>query len=149
MYLGLLHSHNLLRWIVLIAAVVALLQVYRSWRGKGTWSPADTRAGLFFTISLHVQLLVGFLLFAISPLTTTAFINIGAAMQNSVQRFFLVEHTAVMILAVVLAQIGFSLGRKRGRPATATAFYALAILAMIVAIPWPGLIHGRPLFPGM
>lgn len=149
MYLGLLHSHNLLRWIVLIAAVVALIQIYRSWRGKGSWSQADTRTGLFFTISLHLQLLVGFLLFFISPLTTTALANFGAAMQNSVLRFFLVEHTVVMLLAVVLAQVGFSLGRRRGRPATAAILYTIAILAMIVAIPWPGLIHGRPLLPGM
>jgi len=149
MYLGLLHSHNLLRWIVLIAAVVALIQIYRSWRGKGSWSQADTRTGLFFTISLHLQLLLGFLLFVVSPLTTTALANFGAAMQNSVLRFFLVEHTMVMLLAVVLAQVGFSLGRRRGRPATAAILYTIALLAMIVAIPWPGLIHGRPLLPGM
>jgi uncharacterized protein YacL len=150
MYPALLHTHNLLRWVVLIVAVLALVQAYRSWRAKAGWSEADTRAGRLFTVVMDVQLLVGLLLYGVfSPLTTAALANFGVAVQNAILRFFLIEHIAVMILAVVLAHVGFSLGRKQRRPATAAVGYALAIVLVLAAIPWPGLIYGRPLLPGL
>ncbi|MEY2637389.1 MAG: hypothetical protein RLZZ197_1867 [Bacteroidota bacterium] len=47
-------------------------------------------------ISLHTQLLIGLVLYlALSPVTTAAFADFGAAMKDSATRLILVEHVTV------------------------------------------------------
>ena len=63
-------------------------------------------------------------------------------------RFFGLEHAVYMILAVILAHIGSALSKKaadsRGKFVRAAIFYGLALLLVLLGIPW-----GRPLIPGM
>jgi hypothetical protein len=72
-------------------------------------------------------------------------------MGDSRLRFFLVEHTAGMIVALALAHIGSVRIRKaseaRKRHRTAAIFFGLALLLILGSIPWPGMPAGRPLFP--
>jgi hypothetical protein len=100
---------------------------------------------------VDVQLLLGLLLyFVFSPLTTVALKDFGAAMSNPVQRFFAVDHVVAMVIAVVLAHVGRALSRRaadaQGKHRLAAILYGLAVLAIVLAIPWPfetGV--GRPL----
>jgi hypothetical protein len=67
----------------------------------------------------------------------------GAAMKNGAWRFWAVEHPALMILAVVFAHLG-----RPGRGSTvgkrAMLWYGLALLAILLATPWPFMPQGRP-----
>jgi hypothetical protein len=55
-----------------------------------------------------------------------------------------------VLVAVVLAHIGRAHSRKAAtlvaRHRNAFIFYGLAIVAVLVAIPWPFMAHARPLF---
>ncbi len=65
--------HNILRWIVLILLVVALVRAFWGWFGKREWTSTDRKVGMFYSVSLDIQLLLGLILyFVLSPLTTTA-----------------------------------------------------------------------------
>jgi len=79
-------------------------------------------------------------------LTKAAFINLGAAMSNAGLRFFAVEHTVLMILAVVFANLGHVLSGRASETTVkhrrAATWYSLAVVVMLIAMPW-----GRPLFP--
>ena len=148
MYAGALIVHSWLRWAVIIAGIVAFLKA-RGAAGR-SWTPADDRPGLWFTILLDVQFLLGLALYLfISPNTTAAMHDFGAAMHQAPIRFWLVEHPTAMIAALVLAHIGrvrvrgASLDRKAR---TAALFYGVAVLIVLIAQPWPGLPYGRPLF---
>jgi hypothetical protein len=66
-------------------------------------------------------------------------------MQNRVARFWTVEHLFSMLLAVALVHIGVARARK-GKGGVAV-LYLLALLAILVGIPWPFLPYGRPLIP--
>jgi uncharacterized membrane protein YozB (DUF420 family) len=139
-YSLLLFLHNLLRWAVLILALWALYRAYRGWLRQAAWEAADRKAGLFFTITLDTQLLLGLILYVVSPLTSSAFNDFGQAMQNPELRFFLVEHAPLMIAAVALAHIG-SAAAKRDLPdlekhRRAALWFSLALLAILIAIPW-------------
>lgn len=101
----------------------------------------DNRWGLGFTVSLDVQVLLGLLLyFVFSPITTAAFSDFGAAMANSAVRFFLVEHSLIMIVALILAHVGRALAKKAdtdvGKHKRAAIFYTLAMLSILAVIPW-------------
>jgi uncharacterized membrane protein len=141
MYPLLLSLHNLLRWVVVIAGVLAIVRALIALSGKRPWAMLDDRLSLIFTISLDVQVLLGLLLYVVfSPLTTAAFANFGAAMADSEMRFWLVEHISVMVVALVLAHIGRSRAKKAvgdtAKYKQIAIFFTLALLAVLLAIPW-------------
>jgi hypothetical protein len=149
MYPAVLAIHNLLRWVVLLLAILALARAYMGWFGKREWTGLDRRVGLFFSISLDVQLLLGLILyFALSPLTQIAFRDFGAAMANPELRFFVLEHFFYMILAVVFVHVGAVLSRRAieavAKHRRAAIWFSLTVLALIIGMPW-----WRPLLPGL
>lgn len=152
MYPIVLTLHSLLRWAVLILAVLAVARAFSGWLGKKPWSAADDQAGGWFTISMDVQLLLGLLLYGfLSPLTAAAMSDFGAAMGSTGLRYFAVEHATLNVIAVVLAHIGRARSRRAPDALTkhrrAAIFFGLALLAVLAAIPWPFLAGvGRPLF---
>jgi hypothetical protein len=150
MYATLLLVHSLLRWLVLLAGLVAAVRGLSGWRSRRLWTLPDERAGFWFTLTLDLQFLLGLLLYvALSPLTRGAFQDFGGAMRDSVLRFWAVEHVFGMVVGIALAHIGRSRIHKTGNDARrhrlAAIFYTLALLAILASIPWPGLAHGRPL----
>ena len=150
MYGTVLLLHSLLRWVVLLTGLLTAVRGISGWRSRRPWTLPDERAGLWFTISLDLQFLIGLLLYlALSPITHGAFQDFGGAMQDRVARFWAVEHVFGMIVALALAHIGRSRVHKTGydlrRHKLAAIFFTLALLAILASIPWPSLPYGRPL----
>jgi uncharacterized membrane protein YozB (DUF420 family) len=74
MYIGLLHLHNVLRWLILIAALIVLLKYFTGWFSQKKWQKSDHRLGIIFTVLIDLQFLTGIVLyFFLSPITKTAF----------------------------------------------------------------------------
>ena len=141
MYTALLHTHNLLRWLVLLAALFAIFNGFSGWFGKKEWKKKDKLSGLLFTIFIDLQLLVGLALyFVFSPITKAAFKDFGAAMQNANLRFYAVEHILLMIVAVAVIHIGSSKSKKAAtaikKHKAAAIFYTIGIIIILAAIPW-------------
>jgi len=141
MYTGLLHTHNLFRWLVLISAIVAIAFAFTGWLGKKEWKKRDNLAGLLLTIFIDIQFLVGIILYAfVSPITKAAFADFGAAMKNDILRFYAVEHIVIMIVALVVIHIGRSRSKKAATPVkqhmAAAIFYTIGLLLILSAIPW-------------
>lgn len=147
MYSFVLAIHNIVRWLVLIVGIVAIIRAYIGWFGKKEWTDLDDKLGLGFTISIDVQFLLGLLLYVfLSPITTNAFANMSAAMSDSGTRYFLVEHSLMMLVAIILAHIGRSRAKSAdtdvGKHKNAAIFYTIALLIILAMIPW-----FRPLLP--
>jgi uncharacterized protein YneF (UPF0154 family) len=69
MYTGLLHTHNMFRWLVLIVIVLAVVFAFIGWFNKRDWNKKDNTTGLILTIFMDIQFLVGIILYAfVSPL---------------------------------------------------------------------------------
>jgi len=142
LYIIFLVLHNLVRWLVLITAIFALFRAYRGWLGKVEWKNLDRRAGVFFTSTMDLQMLLGLILYiGLSPITHVFFSNIPQAIYSGGEvAFFGVEHIVTMVIAVILAHAGSAMSRKTGDSArqhrTAAIFYTLSVLAVILAIPW-------------
>ena len=102
-------------------------------------------------MALDVQMLVGLLLyFALSPFTSQALADFGAAMRTPQLRFWAVEHVTMMFAAVIVAHVGRVLARKARKPASKRmrllVCFGLATLLLLLGTPWPGMSNGRPLF---
>ncbi|GAB4533581.1 MAG: cytochrome B [Anaerolineae bacterium] len=150
MYPLILTLHSIIRWVVLILAVVSVVRALLGWFSNKEWTALDDRLGMLFSTGMDVQVLLGFILYVfLSPLTRSALQGFGAAMSNSVLRYWSVEHILLMIVALILTHAGRATSKAaqgaRGSHRRAALFFGLATLAILLAIPWPFLAYGRPL----
>lgn len=145
-YPALLALHSWLRWLVLLTALIAIFMALAGWLGKKPAGPGLRRASLFFVSSMDLQFLLGLALyFFVSPITRAALANFGAAMKAPESRFFAVEHSTLMLLAVICAHLGAIRARKA--PSDLQKFrgaaiaYLISLFLLLAGIPW-----WRPLF---
>lgn len=141
MYTGLLHTHNMFRWLVLLILVLAIIFAFAGWLKKLDWNKRDSITGLLLTIFMDIQFLIGIILYAfVSPVTKAAFNDFGAAMKNADLRFYAVEHILMMVIALVLVHIGRAKSKKDIAPwkkhRAAAIFYGISLLLVLAAIPW-------------
>lgn len=145
MYTGLLHLHNTLRWIILLAALITLLKYFIGWFSQKPWEKADNILGAVFTGLMDLQLLTGVVLYAfVSPVTQAAFQDFGAAMKNADLRFYAVEHAIMMLIAVALVHIGRVKTKRaaasKAKFANSLLFFGIAYIIILAAIPWQRVV---------
>lgn len=130
----LVHGHSGLRYLVLLLIVVAIVNALIS-RGKNAYVKKDKMINLFAMIFCHVQLLIGLILYFISPK-----VRFDAPMANDATRFFTVEHILMMILAIVLITIGRKRAEKfevpKKKHTTILMSYTIALAIIFYMIPW-------------
>jgi len=145
-----LFLHSWMRWAVVITAVLVIVQAFRGWSGGVAWDATKARFASWFVNATSIQLVIGLILYGfLSPVTLQAFSDMGGAMKDSVVRFWAVEHMSVMLVAVALAHIGAGRVKKaaddQAKHRAAAIFFTIAIVLILVSIPWAG-VTARPLF---
>lgn len=141
MYNIVFHLHSYWAYLVVLIVLLATLNALTGAIGKRQFAPRDFRISLFALIVSHIQLLIGLILFFISPMIqwfTTD--DIGAIMKDDTLRLYNVEHPLLMIIAVILITIGYSKHKKKLTSAPKfkilSIFYTLALIAILAIIPW-------------
>ena len=110
--------------------------------GNKEFDPKDFRISLFALITLHIQLLIGIILFFLKDYFSTIeqVGGMGEVMKNSGLRNLIVEHPTTMIIAVALVTIGYSKHKKKlvSKPKfkMLAIFYTLALVLVLAKIPW-------------
>lgn len=154
MYTALLFVHSWLRWVVVLSGVAVLGGAVGGVTSRRAWLPADDLRLKIFSITLDIQVLIGLILYGVlSPVTYAGFADMGLAMRDPILRFFVVEHITGMLIAVALTHIGRARVRKAveaaARHKAALVFIGIAMVALLLSIPWPGMPGGRELFRGL
>lgn len=108
LYTGLLHTHSLLRYIVLLLLVVVVVKSLMGWVNKKSYDPIDNKLGLWLMISTHTQLLFGLFLYFLSPLVQFS----SGTMKDALARYWTVEHIFIMLLAVILITLARITSKK-------------------------------------
>lgn len=144
MYTGLLHTHSGLRWIALLLLVVSVVTALQKWQGQGGYTDGNRKLYLFTLISVHLQLVVGLILYFISPKVDFSM------MSDKVYRFYTVEHITGMLIAIILITIGYSRSKRATDALTKqrliTIFYGIGLLIILAMIPWPFRSLGAGMF---
>ena len=86
MYSILLSSHNLLRWAFLAVALIAIFKAINGLRGNNPFTPGDKKLGGILVGLAHSQLLIGIILWIISPNVQAAIADMGLAMKDKLAR---------------------------------------------------------------
>ncbi len=147
MYSTLLIIHNILRWGVLFAGIYAINKAARGVMNKQDFTKSDNTSQVIFVMFCHTQLVIGLILYFISPVVDQAFKS-GMMMKDSAYRFVAVEHIATMIIAIALIQVGRTLSKKAAdsfsKHRKALIFFSIGMVLILSRIPW-----SKALFPGM
>ncbi|MDB5014041.1 MAG: cytochrome [Daejeonella sp.] len=143
MYNILKHLHSGFRYLVFFLLILALIQAITGLFGKKSYTETNRKINLFALIAAHTQLLIGIILYFVSPMVQLN--NMSAAMKDSVLRYWTVEHWVMMVFAIVLITIGHAKSKKAvdaiNKHRAIAMYYGLAILVILVAI----YQSGRPL----
>ena len=129
-----LELHSGFRYIVLVLLLLAIIMAWAGWLGKKSFSEGQRKLNLFTLISVHTQLLIGLVLYFLSP-----FVQFNSqTMKDDTTRYWTVEHLTAMIIAIVLITVGHSKSKKaalpEGKNKAIAVFYTLALVIVIVTI---------------
>jgi hypothetical protein len=140
MYTGLKHFHSYWAYLVLLTLLIAVVNAIIGLMGNKTFTAKDLRLALFALIAAHTQLLIGLILYFVSPLGSSNLSNMGAAMKDAGLRLYVVEHPLVNIIAIVLITIGYSRAKRlpsdNSKFKTLTVMYLIALILLLSRIPW-------------
>jgi heme A synthase len=133
--------HSYWAYLVLIILIIATVNALIKTFGDKEYDPKDFRISLFTLIVTHIQLLIGIILYFVSPrLEAFSELGMGGVMKDAVYRLYLVEHPLISIIVVALITIGYSKHKKKltskAKLKTIAIFYSVALLLMLSRIPW-------------
>ena len=136
-YLFLKHSHSILRWPILFLLVSSIVLSLYKYLQRKSFSSLDKKVALSALSLVHIQLLLGIVLYFISPKVIIS----SDSMENSLLRFFLIEHSLLMLIAAGIITLGYS-RMKRAKNDNMKhirlfRFYLSGLILIVISIPWP------------
>jgi len=147
MYQGLIHFHSMWRYVVLVLLLLTILKSLAGWFGNKEHTNGDAKLALFAMISLHIQLLVGLILYGISER-----VNFGPiADMTWRERYWTVEHFIMMLVAVVVITLGRNYALKaddgHGKHKRMGIVFLIGLAIIFISIPWPWSQVSKAYFP--
>jgi hypothetical protein len=136
MYTILQKFHSGWAYVALLVLVIAVINAIIGMSSKKEFTAKDRKIALFGLIGIHVQLLIGLILYFVSPLGLASF----GQMSDKALRLTSLEHPLINIIAITLITIGWS-KHKRATTSEAkfkgfTLFYGLGLVLILSKIPW-------------
>ncbi len=136
MYQFLQKAHSGWAYIALLLLLLAVVVSILGFVSKKEFTTTNRKIALFALISCHIQLLVGLILYFVSPL---GFAMLGE-MKDKALRLTSLEHPLINIIALVLITIGWSKHKKLvdgiAKHKTFAIYYGLGLLLILSRIPW-------------
>jgi hypothetical protein len=134
----LLILHSITRYLVLIGLLGVILNSLVGMIQNKPFGNMENKASLWLFIFTHTQLLLGLILYFVSPIVIFS----GASMKDAIARYWLVEHSLMMLIAIVLITMARITMKKLSTDAAKHKrlfiFNALALLIIIVSISMSG-----------
>jgi len=138
MYIGFQHLHSYLAYLLLGALLFSLLYSVYTFVTKKPFTNRVRKVALVGFIASHLQLLVGLVLYVLSPVGLSGFS--GDVMSDPIARLYALEHPITMIVAIVLISVGYIKAKKPGDDArrfkTVILYYTLGLILILIRIPW-------------
>lgn len=133
--------HSYLAYAALAMLLFAVLNAVSGLLGNKMFTlEKDYRLSLFALILVHIQLLLGLILYFVSTNGLKALQELGMGGMNAAARLLAVEHPLINIIAVVLITIGWSRHKKfmegKKKFKSIAIFYGLGLVLILSRIPW-------------
>lgn len=136
MYVFIQKFHSGWAYIALLLLVIAVVNAFIGLASKKEFTAKDRKIAIFGLIGTHTQLLIGLILYFVSPL---GFTSLGQ-MSDKMLRLTSLEHPLINLIAITLITIGWSKHKKlttsESKFKTFSIFYGLGLVLILSRIPW-------------
>lgn len=136
MYTFVQKFHSGWAYLALLLLFIATINSLIGHLTKKEFTAKDKKIALFGLVGVHIQLLVGFILYFISPLGLDSL----GQMKDSALRLTSLEHPLINIIAIALITIGWSKHKKVQTSELKfkhlSFLYAIGLLLILSRIPW-------------
>jgi NADH:ubiquinone oxidoreductase subunit 2 (subunit N) len=136
MYETIKNVHSILAYAALGLLLLASFNAIFGLSSKKIFKDKDLRLSLFTLIICHIQLLIGLVLYFVSPLGADQLGN----MKDAAMRLTSLEHPLINIIALALITIGWSKHKKEesnnGKFKKIAVFYTLGLVLILSRLPW-------------
>ncbi len=140
MYNFILKFHSGWAYLALLILVVAVVNAAIGFFSKKEFTAKDRKISLFALIAIHIQLLVGIILYFVSSNGIQMIKAVGMGGLTTESRLLALEHPLINIIAIVLITIGWSKHKKlvssESKFKTFSIFYGIGLLLILSRIPW-------------
>jgi len=139
MYNFILKMHSGWAYIALIMILIATINALIGLSSKNPFTAKDRRISLFALIAVHIQFLVGLLLYFTSPNGLDKIKAVGMSGMTALDRLLAVEHPILNLIAIILITVGWSKHKKvtdNSKFKTIAIFYGIAFILLIIRMPW-------------
>jgi len=148
-----LYFHSILRYLILLFAVIVVGQSLVGMMGKKLFKKGNKTTALVLLICCDIQLLLGLLLYYFK-VYAAGMLSSSDVMKDPYKRFYAVEHSVAMIVAIILVHIGYTVTKKNmdddRKFKRMFWFIFIALVIFVAMIPWEGKqVVGRPNIPHM
>jgi hypothetical protein len=128
--------HSGWAYLALLALIIAVVNSLLGMNSKKEFTSKDRKIALFALIGTHTQLLIGFILYFVSPLG----LAVISQMKDATLRLTAVEHPLINIIAIVFITIGWSKHKKAtlndAKFKSIAVFYGIGLVLILSRIPW-------------
>ena len=141
MYETLIILHTYIRWLVLGSLLFATYRAYKGSVSKSIFTKTDNAVRHWTATIVHIQLLIGLVLYFKSPVIKYFWANRKEAAMNIDFTFFGLIHASLMLIAIVMITIGSAMAKRkqtdREKFKTLRLWFSLSLIIIFIAIPWP------------
>ena len=151
MYTTVLAIHSLVRWLVLASLLFAIFCAFNGWSSKRSFSRVDNSVRHWTATMAHIQLIFGLVLYFISPIVNYFLHNFNDAVHRREIRFFGMEHSLMMVIAIVVITIGSARAKRKltdpEKFKTMALWFSAGLLIILSSVPWAfSPLISRPYF---
>ncbi len=124
-------AHSGWRYLVIILLLVAFINALMGYVGKKPYTEGNRKLNVFTLISAHIQLVLGLLIYFMGNW-------FKGDSSIAIQRYWKMEHIAMMVLAIVLITVGNARSKRVDsallKHRSVALYFGLALLLIVAAI---------------
>jgi len=128
--------HSGFAYLAFLLLVIAVVNSFIGLFSKKDFTERDRKIALFALAAIHTQLLIGIVVYFVSPLGFSAL----GQMKDAALRLTSLEHPLMNIIGIVLITIGWMKHKKlitsESKFKTFSIYYGLGLVLILSKIPW-------------
>ena len=128
--------HSGWAYIAFLLLVIAVVNSFIGLFTKKEFTDKNQKIALFALAAIHTQLLIGIIVYFVSPL---GFASLGQ-MKDAALRLTSLEHPLMNLIGITLITIGWMKHKKlttsESKFKTFSIYYGLGLVVILIKIPW-------------
>lgn len=132
--------HSSLRWVILLTLLIHLYCIYTGYFRNKPFTKFNRIFSHVTVGFIHLQFVIGLYVYYTSEKINIFLADVKGSMAISELRFFAVEHSLIMLIAIVIITIGSFKSKRiedeRKKYKTQIIYFTIGLVLILAAIPW-------------